>query len=196
MTERKQPLGRRRTPSGAKRLATPRRQGDARGQLDNAGLVLVAPYLPPLFERLDLLADGGAEWRSPAAAGRAVHLLQYLVDGRCDNSASTLALNKLLCGRRADDPVPEWIELSGHEREVCESLLEALVANWPSIQGNSPLALQESFLQRNGTLVRGGDGGWRVHVERKAIDVLVDNVPWSFSIILHRWMEEPVGVVW
>ena len=49
-------------------------------RVTNAGLVLTAPYLPPLFARLHLLAADG-RFRSSEAAGRGVHFLQYLVDG-------------------------------------------------------------------------------------------------------------------
>jgi hypothetical protein len=38
--------------------------------------------------------------------------------------------------------------------------------------------------------------GWRLEVERKTLDVLMDDLPWSFSMILHPWMAEPITVAW
>ena len=52
----------------------------------NAGLVLLAPFLPRLFAALGLVGDSG--FVSPSTPGRAVHLTQYLVDGRT-NAPST-----------------------------------------------------------------------------------------------------------
>lgn len=58
----------------------------------NAGLVLINPYLPVLFDRLGLLAvdaDDQPRVSDPEAASRAVHLLQYLATGRLDTPART-----------------------------------------------------------------------------------------------------------
>jgi hypothetical protein len=63
------------------------------------------------------------------------------------------------------------------------------------LHGSSVAALRETFLQREGCIVR-IEGGWRVDVERKVLDVLIDGLPWSFSMILHPWMREPISVVW
>ncbi|HEY5723754.1 MAG TPA: contractile injection system tape measure protein [Allosphingosinicella sp.] len=164
----------------------------------NAGLVLVNPFLPQFFKRLDLLVGGDAgafEWRSPAAQGRAVHLLQWLVEGRCDRPAPMLALNRLLCGQQPGDPDMGQIEPTVDELAICRSLLDAVIADWPMMKGSSVAALQESFFQRQGKLGR-QESAWLVQVERKILDVLVDHVPWSFATIYHRWMSEPVRVNW
>jgi hypothetical protein len=164
----------------------------------NAGLILAGPFLPQLFERLDLLAGNAAgtlAWREPEAAGRAVHLLQYLVDGRCDTPEPLLALNKVLCGVEPGVPVVALIEIGDEERRACESLLEAMLAHWPPLRGSSKEALQVTFLQRQGRLSRSATG-WRLEVERKALDVLLDTVGWSYSMIRHSWMADPVAVVW
>ena len=66
----------------------------------NAGLVLVAAFLPHLFTTLDVLEEaptGGKRVRANAVS-RMVHLLQYLVDGRTDAPEPLLCLNKVLCG--------------------------------------------------------------------------------------------------
>ena len=164
----------------------------------NAGLVLAAPFLPQFFERLDLLDPASSEkkgWRSRQARDRGIHLLQYLVEGRCDRPEPVLALNKLLCGQTLGYPVSASIEPTQAERDICRSLLDAIVAAWPMLKGSSVEALQETFLQREGRIVR-IEAGWRVDVERKVLDVMVDSVPWGFSMILHPWMEEPVSVEW
>jgi len=161
----------------------------------NAGLVLVGPFLPHFFGRLGLLTEDHAGWRSPGARDRAVHLLQWLVEGRCDRPATILALNRLLCGQRPDDPDTGAIEPSDEELAACRSLLEVMIANWPMVKESSAAGLQEIFLQRQGRIGR-VQSAWRVEVRRKTVDVLVDQVPWSFATIFHRWMSDPIEVTW
>lgn len=163
----------------------------------NAGLVLLNPYLPPLFARLGLFSDSGGR---PVIAGmearsRAVHLLQYLADGRTDAPEPELALNKLLSGAAIADPVEPGIAPTAAEIETCDGLLRAMIANWPIIKDTSIAGLRETFLQREGRLRRGGER-WDLHVQRKALDVLVDQIPWTFSTVYHRWMADPVQVTW
>ncbi|MBS0473220.1 MAG: hypothetical protein JSR60_19275 [Proteobacteria bacterium] len=166
--------------------------------VNNAGLVIVSPFLPRLFEKLDVLRDGPDG--KPRISGiehasRAVHLLQYLVDGRCDAPEPELVLNKLLCGLDLALPVEPGVEPTAEEREVCDGLIQAVIANWPIIKNTSPAGLRETFLQREGRVTRSGTD-WQLRVQRKTVDVLVDQVPWSFSVVLHRWMEHPIHVTW
>jgi hypothetical protein len=164
----------------------------------NAGLVLLHPYLPTLFERLGLLVTGDDD--RPVIppgdpASRAVHLLQYLADGRLDRPEPELVLNKLLCGQPTFQPVARSIAPTQADLEICDDLLRAVIANWPILADTSPAALQETFLQREGRL-RHGDGKWTLQVQRKTLDVLVDQVPWSFAVVYHRWMTDPIYVTW
>jgi hypothetical protein len=164
----------------------------------NAGLVIAAPFLGKLCERIGLAAaaaDGPLRWVEPEAAGRAVHLLQYLVDGRTDAPEPMLGLNKVLCGLDPSWPSLPAIEMTLLERETCDSLLVSILALWPALSGSSVAALQETFLQREGRLSR-ADPGWKLDVERKTVDVLVDMLPWSFTTILTPWSSHPLSVTW
>jgi hypothetical protein len=40
------------------------------------------------------------------------------------------------------------------------------------------------------------EDAWHLKVEQKGIDVLLDHLPWSFSLIKHGWMKRPVHVEW
>lgn len=176
----------------------PEAEGSGALLVRNAGLVLIAPYLPQCFAQAKLWtsdADGTPGWTDPAAPGRAVHLLQYLVDGRTDAPEPGLALCKILCGLPMDWPVPVQIVPSALERDVAESLLAAVIANWPILAGSTIAALRETFLVREGCLSE-TELGWSLVVERKTLDVLVDAIPWSYSMILHPWMHLPLSVAW
>ncbi len=191
-----------RTPSQEeRRMPTTRspttQDGDAL-YISNAGLILCHPFLPHFFKQLELLSvdhDGVTRIIGIENASHAVHLLQYLVDGRCDAPEPELALNKLLCGIALDAPVARSIEPSESDQAVCDNMMQAIIANWPSIKNTSPAGLRETFLQRTGRLLR-RDGKWTLTVSRKTVDVLIDQIPWGFSIILHPWMPNELSVTW
>jgi hypothetical protein len=164
----------------------------------NAGLVLLHPFIPTLFERLDLLisdANGRQRLASEAAASRACHLLQYLIDGRLDAPEPDLVLNKLLCGLPLGVPVARRLEPEPGDLALCDDLLAAVIGNWPALSNTSVAGLQESFLQREGRLQR-GNGQWTLQVQRRTLDVLMSQVPWGISIVYCRWMPEPLHVTW
>ena len=164
----------------------------------NAGLVLLHPFLPRMFQQLRLLSDdtkGRPRIAGTDDASRAVHLLQWLVDTLCDAPEPSLALNKLLCGLELDTPVAPAIVPEEDEIELCQQLLAAVTANWSSISNTSADGLRETFLQRDGRLQR-RDGKWTLTVSRKTVDVLVDQIPWGFAVILHPWMSKELAVIW
>ena len=166
--------------------------------LGNAGLVIVNPYLPTLFERLGLLAvdeTGRQKIQSEEAASRACHLLQYLVDGRLDAPEPELVLNKLLCGLPTIVPVAPALVPEAGDLAMCDGLLAAVIAAWPPLANTSITGLQETFLQREGRLRR-SNGQWALQVQRRALDVLMAQLPWGVSTIVNRWMPEPIHVTW
>jgi|GEM_PF-7097453 len=166
--------------------------------IDNAGLVLTGPFLPQLFGTLGFLKrddEGKVRIADREHASRAVHLLQYLADGRTSAPEPLLVLNKLLAGVPLGAPVAREIEMTDEERESCDKVLRSMLAGWEILSGTSVAGLQETFLQREGRLHR-SDDGWKLKVQRKTVDVLVDQVPWSVSVILQSWMPEPIYVEW
>jgi hypothetical protein len=74
-------------------------------------------------------------------------------------------------------------------------MLKSMLANWTIISSTSIEGLQQTFLQREGRLER-TSAGWSLTVQRKTVDVLIDQIPWSISTILHSWMPEPLSVIW
>ncbi|MBI1395202.1 MAG: hypothetical protein GC151_04410 [Betaproteobacteria bacterium] len=159
----------------------------------NAGQVLASPYLPRLFEMVGLVTDG--RFAGPAAAGRAVHLLQYLVDGSLQPPEHRLALNKILCGLAVDDPVARDVTLSDAEKAAVDGLVVGMIRNWTAIGNTSVAGMRESFFQREGRL-HTKDGQWRLLVEPRAFDMLLDRIPWGFGTIRHPWMRTVVHVEW
>jgi hypothetical protein len=159
----------------------------------NAGLVLLAAYLPRLFTRLQLASTSALA--SPEAAQRAVHLTQWLVDGRSDAPEHELPLNKLLCGLALKTPAVRAAEPTAHEQATALQMLHAVIAHWKALGQTSVQGLRSTFLQREGRLVLDGDC-WRLLVEPRAFDMLLDRLPWGFATVRLPWMERVIHVDW
>ncbi|MCW5618832.1 MAG: hypothetical protein KIS65_06445 [Nitrosomonas sp.] len=161
--------------------------------IDNAGQVLAAPYLPRLFSLLGLMdAD---VFIDRTAAERAVPLLQFMVNAKNESPEYQLLLNKILCGLTPGIPIQSRIVLSPHEHDTIEGLMRGMIQNWKTIGNTSISGLRETFLQRRGRLIL-QEEIWFLTVEPGPFDMLLDNLPWSFSVIKHRWMERAIHVTW
>lgn len=161
--------------------------------LINAGMVLAAPYLPRLFAMVKLTVDGS--FIDFHAKERAAHLLQFMVCGSTEIAEYQLLLNKLLCGIGTSIPVRTDVDLTAHEKSVAEDLLQGMIQNWNTIGKTSIGGIRETFLQRAGWIAL-QDDAWQLKVQSGPFDVLLDRLPWSFSIVKYGWMEKPVHVTW
>jgi hypothetical protein len=161
--------------------------------IENAGLCILAPYLPALFKHLNYL--GKNNFTSPNTAYRALLLLQYAATGQKNNQEYTLQLNKLLCGIIPNDPVPVWKRLKAEEMKEADELLLAIINNWAALKNTSIEGLRNSFLQRKGLLFE-NEHNWTLQIEKKAYDVLLDSIPWAFNLIKLTWMKKAIHVEW
>lgn len=161
--------------------------------LDLAGLVLLAPYLSAFFGNLDVRPDS----ETPASAHRPVHLLHYLATGQELPEESVLVLPKLLCGLPLEAPVPQRLPLTDTERQECDNLLRAIITNWPVLKNTSPDGLRSAFLQRQGLYYDLPDASLhQLKVERQSQDILLERLPWGFSVVKLPWMPRAVNVEW
>ncbi|MCD8079680.1 MAG: hypothetical protein LUF04_04480 [Bacteroides sp.] len=161
--------------------------------VENAGAVLLSPYLPVLFERMELTASGG--FRDSDAQVKAAFLIQYLVWGDTLFPEADLLLNKVLTGLSPADPLPPEYTLSPLEKETADGLLRAVLQHWDKLSGTSVEGFRESFLQREGKLEYLPDQVL-LTVESRVYDLLLDTVPWSYHPVRWSWMEKPLDVKW
>ena len=159
----------------------------------NAGMVLAAPYLPRLFSALGLLADG--KFADERAAERAVHLLQYMVTGEAASPEYLLVLNKILCGLPTATPVCAGIDITQAERDCIEGLIQAMVAHAKAFGSCSVAAMRQTFLARQADLQLAEDA-WQLRVHPGSFDMLLDRLPWGYSVVKFNWMTRPVHVTW
>ncbi|MFN0035765.1 MAG: contractile injection system tape measure protein [Saprospiraceae bacterium] len=161
--------------------------------IQNAGVVLLAPFFLVLFERTGLVEN--RRFVSEEAQHTAVHLLQYLVTGEQQVWEYDLSLHKLLCDVPEEMPIHRFTLLSDAQRTEADELLKEAIRQWAVLKSTSAAGLREMFLQREGKLTRDGRHG-RLQVERKAVDVLMERLPWGFSVIKLPWMEGVLYVEW
>lgn len=166
---------------------------NTRFYIGNAGIVLLAPYIPRLFSMLGYTEKG--EFTSQEMQIRAMFLLQHLLYDENEFEEPALLLNKLLTGYEPGEPVPLCVEINEKERELADSLLKGTMQNWDKMQNTSLRGFRESFLIRNGVLEE-GDECWQLAVEEKAYDVLLDSLPWGFSPVRFAWMPKAIYVKW
>ena len=126
---------------------------------------------------------------------RATHMLQFLVNGSTSSPEYLLVLNKFLCGIKTGEPIEREIELNQKEKEVLEGLLQGMIQNWKVLGNTSVAGLRETFLQREGRLQLKNDA-WHLLVEPRTFDMLLDQLPWSYSTIKYPWMERVIYVEW
>lgn len=159
----------------------------------NAGQVLASAYLPRLFAMLNLTEQNA--FRDSTSAMRAVHLLQFMVNESVGSPEYQLVLNKILCGVKPDVPIERRIVITTEERQAIEGMLRSMIQHWKVVGNTSIAGLRESFLQREGRLRLQGDA-WHLLVEPRAFDMLLDQIPWSFSTIKYPWMDRVLYVEW
>jgi hypothetical protein len=163
--------------------------------INNAGLVILWPFLSRFFENLGLVHEKTFvdEW----APQKAMALLQYIVDAAIQVPEYLVPLNKILCGMPLEALYEqETIELEENWLEQSTLFLETILEHAePAIGKISVEGFQNTFLKRSGILSF-EDGHWLLRVERETFDLVLDRLPWSFRIVKLPWMEYGLYVDW
>jgi hypothetical protein len=164
--------------------------------IDNAGLVLLTPFLSVFFQRLGYLNDKRT-FISEEIRERAALLLHHLVCGEASFQVEEhhLLLNKLMCGFLPESVLPNEFTITNEEQELSDELLKTVISRWEIIKRSSPSVFQKTFLQHEGRLTK-VDEGWELHIERTAFDVMIDKLPWGISISKFTWGKTVIYTTW
>ena len=164
--------------------------------ISNAGLVILFPFLPMLFMRLNMLSQDRRDFNSNESKVRAIFILQHLMASEDrEYDEKDLFLNRLLINYPSNEPLPKRVELNQDELNTIDSLLETAKTNWSEIRNTSIRALQESFLNRAGFIEK-TEWECTLTVEERACDILLDSIPWSYKLVRLPWMENILKVNW
>lgn len=159
----------------------------------NAGLVILWPFLSAFFERLGLTQE--KQFKNPAAAQRAVGLLQYIIDEDESPPEPLLPLNKVLCGLAPEAVFDFGEDITPLEKEECNDLLLAVIEQAPILNNMSIAGFRASFLLRQAQLGSREDH-YLLRVERETHDIVLDGFPWGVSIVRLPWMQAMMQVEW
>lgn len=162
---------------------------------EQAGLVLLWPFLEHFFGRLALLNEQRV-FASPNHQSSAVALLDQLAqaslhEGPLPEYQSTLS--KVLCGLTPAAPLADSLPATTAQQAESQHLLQAVLDH--SQTPLTPEELRTQYLSRHGMLAA-GHGAYCLRVEPNATDAALARWPWSWSWVKLPWMPLPLQVQW
>lgn len=163
--------------------------------IEDAGLVLLHPFLTHFFSHLNLLCEDKKKFINFQSQERAAHLLKYITGYRGPHYEHLMMFEKLICNIPLNHPLSISFIPSKEEKEEIRNLLQTVCQYWKPLNNSSIESLQNSFILRHGTF-EWMDPTWVVRVEGGAIDILLDDLPWEISTILLPWLESTIYVEW
>ena len=162
-------------------------------EVRSAGVVILAQFLPLFFEEIGLIKD--KSFISENSAIRATMILEYICTGELVMPEHDMLLHKIICGLPPETPIPGLLDISEYESEEIDNLLRSVIEHWKALKGTSLRGLRQTFLNREGLLTHESNG-WSIYVERMTVDVLIDHLPWSLSIVKMPWNDDLIYVEW
>lgn len=161
--------------------------------VQNAGMILAHPFLPQLFTITGCLNE--RKQLMPDKLQKAIQLLHYLATGEEADREFNLTFEKYLCGLPLETPLTQLTEIGLADKQECDEVLRSMVSFWPALKNTSPDGLRQMFFHRNGKLDL-HKSPHKLYIERKAQDVLLDNLQWNISIVKLPWMDDLLFVEW
>lgn len=158
--------------------------------IENAGAILMAPFLPALFDRLKLANK--TKLLNPALA---TLIVQYAVTGKSKMEEYELVLPKILCGLDIESVVDAAFKILPKQKHEVSEMLSSIIEYWTVLKNTSLAGLQESFLKRAGKLTF-KENNCLLQIEQKSYDMLLNNLPWNISMIKLPWMKGIIRTEW
>ena len=159
----------------------------------DCGVILLFPFIPMLFDKTG--CTSGGKFSNDNQKALALSVLSYTVYGHYTVPPADVSIIQLLCGFDAGIVPTEMPLLSDDQKEIAESLLNEVIHNWGAIGNTSPDGLRTSFLVRKGTLSE-NNNRHNLKIRPSSFDILLDKVPWSYSVLKFPWMKKPLFVTW
>lgn len=162
----------------------------------SAGVVLLWPLLPALFEAHSLTDD--FEFVDEQAQLRAVMLLDALVWGDGVLAEWRLEGARYWCGLSATQTAfkaKAWKVVDADTQALLDTWLLGVMAQVPSLEGFDAAGIRALFLQRSGVLELTGTLP-RLTLDTQMQDILLRDLPWPLSLVTLPWLPNVVSVNW
>ncbi|WP_075342966.1 contractile injection system tape measure protein [Tenacibaculum agarivorans] len=173
--------------------STKERSMEGAAYIENAGMIILGPYIPMLFSRMDLTEN--REFKNDVSKQKGMYALQYAVTGKTDPGEHLLLLNKIICGVDIYEPLGPEIPLTEEEQNLIDSMLQAVIQEWSTLGNTSVEGLRMSFLERPGSIIE-EEKKFVLVVEQKSFDMLLDHIPWNIRQLKLNWMEKLLETIW
>ncbi|MCW7549156.1 contractile injection system tape measure protein [Photorhabdus sp. APURE] len=161
-------------------------------QVNNAGILILWPMLPALFNQFSLLEEQKFIHRQ--AQFSAVNFLNYLIWGKEEIPRERKMLNNVLCGLMVDEMI-QLLPLEPEKQLIIDQWLDAIInqlSGWKKLSRND---VRQLFLQRPGALLI-NEQEIKITVEHQPFDVLLDDWPWPLNIAKLPWLDHPLKIDW
>lgn len=161
--------------------------------VSNAGQVLFHPFVSGLFDHFG--------WLDPQKQiidkhkHKAIQTLHYCATGKDVYMESEMILEKFLCGIPLKSTLPINSLLNDQIRQETNHMLTELIKKWPALKNTSPDGLRQMFVMRRGKLIQ-QESWFKLIVERKVQDILLEKLPWGLSIVKLPWVKKLLFVEW
>lgn len=159
--------------------------------VENAGLILLHPFLKPFFIETGLMENN--QFTNPELAA---HVLHFLATGNEKAWEFELQFEKFLCGIPPDEPLEQELLIPEAMKTEAENLLNAVLEHWEALRSDSTDLIRYEFLQREAKIIEEEFQTTRLVFERKAQDILLDKLPWNLGIVKVDWKKDLLFVEW
>ncbi len=159
--------------------------------INNAGLILLHPFIKQLFDNCQLLNTNQAINDPELAA----HLLHYVATREEQQFEHLMVFEKFLCNIPVTQTINRLVKLPDPLKDHANEMLQAVLGHWPALMNSSADLLRNEFLKRTGKLVLSEDRP-RVIIERKTHDILLDKITWNMSMVKFPWKDQFIFVDW
>lgn len=159
--------------------------------VQNAGLILLHPFLKQVLKSCDLLDENNIILNKELAA----HLLHYAATKRENDYEHTMLFEKFLCGIPLQQSIQREIKIEEKHKQNVEEMLQAVVQHWSALRNTSIDILRSEFLQREGKLDC-TESNPKLTIERKTQDLLLEKIPWNINIVKIPWIEKLIYTQW
>ncbi|RAX01808.1 MULTISPECIES: contractile injection system tape measure protein [unclassified Photorhabdus] len=161
-------------------------------QVSNAGILILWPMLPALFNQLGLLEKQKFIHRQ--ARFSAVNFLDHLIWGTEETPAERKRLNNILCGLTADEN-SESISLEQKKQLITAQCLDTVITQLPGWKKLSHSDVRQLFLQRPGELLI-NDQEIKIIIQQQPFDALLADWPWPLNIAKLPWLDHALLIDW
>lgn len=163
------------------------------GYVRNAGLILLHPFLKTF-----LIATGIADPSGKIAEKNydlAVQALHFIATGNESVFEPELVFEKFFCGIPMQFPIIRESLLTDEVKNEALEMLNEVIKQWQALKNTTPTGLRETFLQRN-ALLQITEKGYNLVFETKTTDILLNRIPWSYSIVKWYLIDKLIYVEW